>query len=170
MFACTSGLGLDALTDKYEKQDLDDYKSIMAKALADRLAEAFAEWLHKEVRQSAALWGYAPDEKLDTEALLKVQYQGIRPAPGYPSQPDHTEALTMWSTMNVKAQTGIELTEHLAMFPTASVSGLYFANPCAKYFQVGQISKDQAEDYAARKGCSLADVEKALSQNLAYEP
>lgn len=150
--------------------DLDDYKSIMAKALADRLAEALAEKLHHDVRTKGDLWGYAPQESLTPEQMLKVQYQGIRPAPGYPSQPDHTEALTMWSLMPVHEQAGIELTEHLAMVPTASVSGLYFAHPGAKYFQVGQIARDQAEDYARRKGKTLQQVERALAQNLSYEP
>lgn len=130
-------------------------------------AEAFAECLHKIIR--VELWGYAKDEKLSYEDLLKVKYQGIRPAPGYPSQPDHTEKITMWKLMNVEAETGIKLTESLAMWPAASVSALVFANPEAAYFGVGQITKEQVEDYAARKGTSVAEVEKWLKSNLAYD-
>merc|ERR1712186_281172 len=125
----------------------------MAEALADRLAEAFAEVMHVMVRKE--FWGYAPDENLTTEELIKVRYDGIRPAPGYPSQPDHTEKTTMWELMNVKEEIGVELTDSMAMLPAASVSGLYFAHPKSQYFAVGQITKDQVEEYAQRKGMSL---------------
>merc|ERR1712146_469625 len=137
-------------------------------ALADRLVEAFAEAVHKDIRTT--LWGYSPDEKLSNEDLLKVKYQGIRPAPGYPSQPDHTEKNTMWDLMNITEATGIELTETLAMLPAASVSGLYFAGKSSQYFAVGKISKDQAVDYAARKNMDLELCEKWLGPTLAYEP
>ena len=139
----------------------------MAKALADRLAEAYAEKLHEDVRKD--LWGYASEEKLDHAQLIKVNYDGIRPAPGYPSQPDHTEKLTMWDLMNVKEEIGIELTESLAMQPAAAVSGLYLANPHSKYFAVGSIGKDQVEDYAERKGMTVQSVEKGLASILSYD-
>eukprot|EP00455_Lapot_gusevi_P047608 TRINITY_DN645_c0_g2_i3.p1 TRINITY_DN645_c0_g2~~TRINITY_DN645_c0_g2_i3.p1 ORF type:complete len:246 (-),score=86.88 TRINITY_DN645_c0_g2_i3:234-971(-) len=165
MFA-VSIFGAEALARQYE-QDLDDYHSIMVKALADRFAEAFAEKLHSDVRKT--LWGYATNESMDADSMFKVQYQGIRPAPGYPSQPDHTEKPLMWQLMKVQEQTGIELTDSLAMMPAAAVSGLYFANPHAHYFAVGKISKDQVEDYAARKHMPVAEVERWLSSNLAYD-
>merc|ERR550537_59769 len=152
MFVTSSGFGLDKLTDKY-KAAQDDYSFIMAEALADRLAEAFAEVMHVMVRKE--LWGYAPDENLSTEDLIKVKYSGIRPAPGYPSQPDHTEKTAMWDLMNVKEEIGVELTDSMAMLPAASVSGLYFAHPESQYFAVGSICKDQIEDYAQRKGTDL---------------
>ena len=139
----------------------------MLKTLSDRLAEAFAEHLHVEVRTK--LWGYSPEEHLSPEEILNVKYQGIRPAPGYPSQPDHTEKVTMWDLMKVKETTGIELTESLAMNPASSVSGLYFANPHAHYFAVEEICKDQIEDYARRKGKPTAEIEKWLSPILSYE-
>jgi len=139
----------------------------MIKTLSDRLAEAFAEQLHTEVRKN--LWGYSPEENLSHADILNVKYQGIRPAPGYPSQPDHTEKLIMWDLMKVKEATGIELTESLAMNPASSVSGLYFANPHAHYFAVEEICRDQVEDYAQRKGCSMGEVEKWLSPILSYE-
>jgi len=166
-FAVTAGFGCDAICKKYE-EEMDDYQVIMFKALADRLAEAFAEELHERVR--VELWGYDRTEALDSEDLLKIKYTGIRPAPGYPVQPDHTEKKTMWDIMKVKEQTGIELSESLAMLPAASVSGLYFAHPQSNYFAVGKIQKDQVEDYAVRKGQSLAETERWLSVNLAYEP
>ena len=165
MFVCTAGLGLDKLTESFKKNN-DDYSYIMAEALADRLAEAFAELLHAEVRKDH--WGYAPDESLNAEDLLKVKYQGIRPAPGYPSQPDHTEKATMWDLMKCKEEIGVELTESFAMLPAASVSGLYFGGKSAEYFNVGKIEKDQVEEYASRKGMDVATVEKWLGQNLAY--
>lgn len=165
MFAVSAGFKLDTLVAEYEA-DHDDYKSIMAKALADRLAEAFAELLHEMVRKE--LWGYDSSETLDADELLKVSYQGIRPAPGYPSQPDHTEKRTMWDLMKVEETVGITLTDSLAMNPAAAVSGLYIANAQSKYFAVGQIGKDQAIDYAARKNVELNEVEKWLRPNLSY--
>lgn len=143
-------------------------KIILAEALADRLAEAFAEKLHEDVRRE--MWGYAPDERLSCPDLLKVKYRGIRPAPGYPSQPDHTEKETMWDLMGVKDAIGVELTESLAMLPAASVSGLYFAAKESKYFAVGKITKEQVADYAARKGRPVEDMEKWLRPMLCYEP
>jgi 5-methyltetrahydrofolate--homocysteine methyltransferase len=139
----------------------------MTKALADRLAEAFAEKLHEEVRKIE--WGYSKAEILDKTDLLKIKYDGIRPAPGYPSQPDHTEKSTMWGLMKVAEQTGIQLTDGLAMYPGAAVSGLYFAHPQSKYFAVGKIGKDQVSSYAQRKGVPDAEVEKWLSSILSYE-
>ena len=165
MFVCTAGLGLDKLTQSFKKNN-DDYSYIMAEALADRLAEAFAELLHAQVRKDH--WGYAPDESLNADDLLKVKYQGIRPAPGYPSQPDHTEKATMWDLMKCKEEIGVELTESFAMLPAASVSGLYFGGKSAEYFNVGKIEKHQVEEYASRKGMDVATVEKWLGQNLAY--
>ncbi len=165
MFAVTTGLGCNKLVDHYEKEN-DDYSSIIIKALADRLAEAFAEYLHEKVRKE--FWGYASDEKLKNEDLIKELYKGIRPAPGYPSQPDHTEKSTIFKLLDVEKNTGINLTESLAMSPAASVSGLYFAHPDAKYFNVGKISKDQVLDYHRRKGMSLEQIEKWLSPILNY--
>jgi 5-methyltetrahydrofolate--homocysteine methyltransferase len=124
--------------------------------------------MHAEVRKTH--WGYAPNESLETQDLLKVKYQGVRPAPGYPSQPDHTEKLTMWKLMDVEKQTGIQLTESLAMLPAAAVSGLYFAHPQSRYFAVGKVAKDQVMDYAKRKGMSVKEVEKNLGTILGYEP
>ncbi|MCC5942495.1 MAG: methionine synthase [Balneolaceae bacterium] len=165
-FAVTTGHGVLDLVKKFE-QDHDDYNAIMVKALADRLAEAFAEYLHREVRTK--LWGYSPDEDLDNEQLIREKYAGIRPAPGYPAQPDHTEKLILFDLMNVPESTGITLTEHLAMSPASSVSGLYFTHPEAQYFNLGNITRDQVEDYAARKGMSVEKVEKWLGPNLAYD-
>jgi len=138
------------------------------KALADRLAEAFAEHMHERVRKE--FWGYAADENLDNEALIKEQYQGIRPAPGYPACPEHSEKVTLFDILNAPAEAGIELTEGFAMTPTAAVSGFYFAHPEAKYFGVGRVEKDQAEDYARRKGISLSEAETLLSPVLGYDP
>lgn len=166
LFAVSAGFGVEALEKRFAAQH-DDYSIIMAKALADRLAEAFAEVLHEEVRKSH--WGYAADETLALDDKLKIKYQGIRPAPGYPSQPDHTEKRTMWSLMKIEEQSGIQLTESLAMAPGASVSGLYFANPHAKYFAVGKIDRDQVVDYAARKNQPLEVIEKWLSPIIGYE-
>ncbi|RKP23035.1 activation domain of methionine synthase [Syncephalis pseudoplumigaleata] len=166
LFAVSSGFGADELAASYEKQ-FDDYNAIMVKALADRLAEAFAEALHVELRRD--YWGYQKDENLDIEAMLSVKYQGIRPAPGYPSQPDHTEKRVMWQLANIERDTGIQLTDSLAMWPAASVSGLYFANAESRYFAVGKIDKDQVENYAQRKGVSVEEVEKWLRPILAYE-
>jgi 5-methyltetrahydrofolate--homocysteine methyltransferase len=145
----------------------DDYSAILLKALADRLAEAFAERMHKEVRD---LWGYGKTESLSNEDLIREKYRGIRPAPGYPACPDHTEKWTLFDLLESTKHTGVSLTESLAMMPASSVSGLYFAHPEAKYFAVGKIQRDQVEDYAQRKGMAVAEVEKWLSPNLAYEP
>ncbi|XP_078504700.1 methionine synthase [Lissotriton helveticus] len=159
--------GVDDLSKDYENQ-FDDYSSIMVKALGDRLAEAFAEELHERVRKE--FWSYCSSEQLDVAELRKIRYEGIRPAPGYPSQPDHTEKLTMWKLANIEEKTGIVLTESLAMTPAAAVSGLYFSNPKSKYFAVGKISKDQVEDYALRKGMPVTEVEKWLAPILSYDP
>jgi len=164
-FAVTAGEGIEELVNMYEK-DHDDYKIILVKALADRLAEAFAEHLHEKVRKE--YWGYAGDESFSNEDLVKEKYIGIRPAPGYPSQPDHTEKPIIFSLLGVEEETGIKLTENLAMYPAASVCGLHFANPVAKYFNVGKIAKDQVLDYHRRKGMSVDEIEKWLSPILNY--
>jgi 5-methyltetrahydrofolate--homocysteine methyltransferase len=165
-FCVTAGLGADVLARQYEDQ-LDDYGSIMVKALADRLAEAFAEYLHREVR--VRHWGYAPEEQLDNAALIREAYKGIRPAPGYPACPDHLEKQTIWDLLGVEERIGVSLTESLAMWPAASVSGYYFAHPQARYFGLGKICRDQLADYANRKGISLQEAEKWLGPNLAEE-
>lgn len=165
MFAVTAGIGIEQMIEKYQA-DHDEYNVIMVKALADRLAEAFAELMHKKVRTE--FWGYAKDENISTEELIKEKYIGIRPAPGYPAQPDHTEKLTIFEILDVEKNTGITLTENLSMYPASSVSGLYFGNPEAKYFSIGKISKDQVEDYSARKELSVKEVEKWLNSNLNY--
>ncbi len=162
-FAVTTGFGTDELAKKYEDA-YDDYNAIMVKALADRLAEAFAEFLHKKVRTE--VWGYTQDEDLQNDDLIAEKYKGIRPAPGYPACPDHLEKLTIWDLLKVKENIGLELTESLAMFPTASVSGYYFANANAKYFGVGKINKEQLADYADRKGIDIAVARKWLMPNL----
>ncbi|MBL0047204.1 MAG: methionine synthase [Bacteroidetes bacterium] len=164
-FALSTGFGIEKWIEKFEK-DHDDYSSIMLKALADRLAEAFAELMHKKVRTE--IWGYASDEKLSSEEIIKEKYQGIRPAPGYPAQPDHTEKITLWKLLEVEKNTGIQLTESLAMYPTAAVSGLYFAHPDAHYFAVGKLEKDQVLDYAKRKNMKVEEVERWLGSVLAY--
>jgi 5-methyltetrahydrofolate--homocysteine methyltransferase len=164
-FAVTTGIGCDELVAKFEA-DYDDYNSILAKALADRLAEAFAEKMHELVRRKH--WGYAKDELLDTDQLIKEQYQGIRPAPGYPACPDHTEKTTLFDLLKAEDNAHMHLTESLAMTPAASVSGFYFAHPQARYFGLGKISKDQVEDYAKRKNMSLETVERWLGPNLNY--
>ena len=150
---------------RFEK-DHDDYSAIMLKAIADRLAEAFAELMHKKVRKE--FWGYAQDETFTNEELIKEEYAGIRPAPGYPAQPDHTEKLTIWKLLDVEKNTGIVLTESLAMVPTAAVSGLYFSHPQSHYFGTGKINKEQVEDYARRKGISLETAERWLGPALSY--
>jgi len=165
-FVASAGFGLDELTAEY-KAAHDDYNYIMAEALADRLAEALAEWLHLRVRTQ--LWGYAPGEALDAAELLKVKYQGIRPAPGYPSQPDHTEKRAMWQLLRVEENIGVQLTENLAMLPAASVSGLYFGGKASQYFSVGKVTPDQVADYAQRKGLPQAEVERWLRQLLSSE-
>ena len=164
-FAVTAGIGIEKKLAEFEKTH-DDYNSIMLKALADRLAEAFAELMHKRVRNE--FWGYAQDEHFSNEELIRESYKGIRPAPGYPANPDHTEKLTLWRLLDVEERTGIKLTENLAMYPTASVSGLYFAHPESRYFGLGKITKDQVEDYAERKGYTLAEMERWLSAKLGY--
>jgi 5-methyltetrahydrofolate--homocysteine methyltransferase len=164
-FALTTGIGIDEHLARFEK-DHDDYSAIMLKALADRLAEAFAELLHKKVRTE--YWAYAVNENLSTTELIKEEYAGIRPAPGYPAQPDHTEKHTIWSLLDVEKNTGIILTESLAMVPTAAVSGLYFSHPQSHYFGVGKISKDQVEDYAKRKNMKFEEAEKWLNPVLGY--
>jgi 5-methyltetrahydrofolate--homocysteine methyltransferase len=165
-FAVTAGIGLDRLVAEFEAAH-DDYNSIMAKALADRLAEALAERLHERVRRE--FWGYAPDEALDNDAIIREKYQGIRPAPGYPACPDHTEKATLFSLLGAEARAGIRLTESFAMLPAASVSGYYFWRPEAQYFGVGRIGKDQVEDYALRKGVPVEEMERWLAPNLAYD-
>lgn len=163
-FCVSTGFGTDELADGYRK-NLDDYNSIMVKALADRFAEAFAEYLHKEVRIDH--WGYAADEGLSNEELIKESYVGIRPAPGYPACPDHLEKLTLWELMEVKEKIGVELTDSLAMWPAASVSGYYFGNQEARYFGVGKIKEDQVADFAARKGMPLEEATRWLAPNIA---
>ena len=166
-FAVTTGLGADELAAKYEKAN-DDYNSIMVKALADRLAESFAETLHRRVRKE--FWPYAPDENLSNEELIKEKYQGIRPAPGYPACPDHTEKTTLFNLLDATNETGIVLTEHLAMHPAAAVSGFYYSHPQSRYFAVGRIGKDQVADIAKRKGMEMATMERWLSPILDYDP
>ncbi len=165
-FAVTAGLGCDALVARFEEQR-DDYSAIMAKALADRLAEAFAEWLHKRVR---AEWGYGKGETLGIDDLIREKYRGIRPAPGYPACPDHTEKARLFELIDASARAGISLTESFAMLPAASVSGLYLSHPDARYFQVGRIGEDQVQDYRRRKGLDQRTVERWLAPHLDYEP
>jgi 5-methyltetrahydrofolate--homocysteine methyltransferase len=165
-FAVTTGIGIEALCERFEK-DHDDYNSIMTKALADRLAEAFAERLHKQARED---WGYGRQENLTNEDLIRERYRGIRPAPGYPACPDHTEKRTLFDLLQVEKRAGIRLTETFAMYPASSVSGLYFAHPEAKYFSVGKLGRDQILDYQLRKHMDLREVERWLSPNLGYDP
>ncbi len=164
-FAVTAGLGSAERVSAFKK-DNDDYNAIMLEALADRLAEAFAERLHERVRTE--FWGYASDEHLDNEALIGEKYRGIRPAPGYPACPEHTEKQTIWELLDVEAHTGIQLTESMAMWPGAAVSGLYFSHPDSRYFVLGRVGRDQVEDYAGRKGWTVDEAEKWLSPNLGY--
>jgi 5-methyltetrahydrofolate--homocysteine methyltransferase len=165
-FAVTSGHGLPELVREF-KADHDDYNTIMAEALADRLAEAFAEYLHRQARID---WGYGRDEQLSAEDLIRERYRGIRPAPGYPACPDHTEKRTLFDLLQAERNAGMELTEHFAMFPASSVSGYYFAHPESRYFNVGRLGRDQVEDYARRKGIDLAEAERWLAPNLGYDP
>jgi 5-methyltetrahydrofolate--homocysteine methyltransferase len=165
-FAVTAGLGADELAKNFDRQH-DDYNSILTKALADRLAEAFAEYLHAEARKA---WGFGREERLTNEDLIEEKYRGIRPAPGYPAQPDHTEKRTLFQLLDAQRATGIRLTENYAMHPAASVAGLYFAHPEARYFAVDRITRDQVEDYARRKRMSVSEVERWLAPNLGYEP
>jgi 5-methyltetrahydrofolate--homocysteine methyltransferase len=164
-FAVTSGFGLKELCDRFRAAN-DDYNAIMAEAIADRLAEAFAECLHKRAREE---WGYGRSEKLSSDELIHEKYRGIRPAPGYPACPDHTEKGAIWKLLDVKKSAGIELTESFAMWPGSSVSGFYFAHPASRYFSLGKIGRDQVEDYAKRKEMSVAEVERWLGPNLNYE-
>jgi len=166
-FAVTAGIGLDSLLQEFDQRH-DVYHGIMARALADRLAEAFAEYLHRRVRMQD--WGYAAEESLDSEALIKERYQGIRPAPGYPANPDHDQKLAIWELLGVEQRAGISLTESLAMWPASSVSGWYFSHPESHYFAVGKIDRDQAADYARRRAIPLAEAERKLAPNLGYEP
>lgn len=163
-FCVSTGFGVDEKAAKFEK-DLDDYNSILVKALGDRFAEAFAEYLHEKVRKE--IWGYASEENFSNEELIKENYKGIRPAPGYPACPDHLEKPTIWKLLNIEQEIGVKLTESMAMWPAASVSGYYFANPQSKYFGLGKIQKDQLEDYAKRRKISIEQAEKWLSPNIA---
>ena len=165
-FVVTTGIGVEKLAESYEKAG-DDYNAIMVKALADRLAESFAEHMHRRVRKE--FWGYSKDEQLDNQALIKERYQGIRPAPGYPACPDHTEKETLFRLLDVQSSIGVDLTEHFAMTPAASVSGFYFSHPDSQYFAIGKIGKDQVEHLADRKGKSLTDMERWLSPVLDYD-
>jgi 5-methyltetrahydrofolate--homocysteine methyltransferase len=162
MFAVTAGLGIEKYEKRFEDAH-DDYSSIMLKALADRLAEAFAEYLHERVRKD--LWGYAAEEALSNEALIKEEYRGIRPAPGYPACPEHTVKADVFRVLNAH-EVGMELTESFAMFPGAAVSGFYFAHPESKYFTVGKINEDQVIDMAARRGVAKDQLERWLAPNL----
>jgi len=159
--------GADELAKRHEKEH-DDYNAIMVKALADRLAEAFAERLHERVRRE--YWGYAEDETIDTDGLIREEYKGIRPAPGYPACPDHTEKELLFKLLDATQNAGVTLTESFAMWPASAVSGFYFSHPDSQYFAVGKLAKDQIEDYARRKAMDVATVEKWLSPNLGYEP
>ncbi len=165
-FAVSTGFGADELAAKFDRE-LDDYNSILTTALADRLAEAFAEYLHEKAR---ADWGYGLEERLSKDELIEEKYRGIRPAAGYPSCPDHTEKATLWRLLDAETETGIRLTESYAMHPGASVSGLYFAHPEARYFAVDLITREQVELYASRKRMPASEIERWLAPNLAYDP
>jgi 5-methyltetrahydrofolate--homocysteine methyltransferase len=166
-FAVTAGLGIEPHLERFHK-DNDDYSAIILKALADRMAEALAEYMHRKVRKE--YWGYAADESLDNEALIAEKYRGIRPAPGYPACPDHTEKATLFKLLDATNNADIELTEGFSMYPAAAVSGWYFSHPDSQYFVVGKLTKDQVEDYAQRKGWTLTEAERWLSANLDYDP
>ena len=165
-FAVSAGFGCDERAAQFD-QDHDDYNSIMVKALADRLAEAFAEFVHQQARKD---WGFGLQEELDNDALIAEKYRGIRPAAGYPASPDHTEKSTLWNLLDAQSQTGIKLTESFAMWPGASVSGLYFAHPESRYFASNRVEKDQVEDYAKRKSLSVSEIERWLAPYLNYTP
>ena len=166
-FAVTAGLGEEAVVDRFKHAN-DDYSAILAKALADRLAEALAERMHQRARRE--FWAYAPDEALRSDELIGEQYRGIRPAPGYPAQPDHTEKATLFKLLDGERAIGVKLTESFAMWPGASVCGLYFSHPDSYYFGVGKIERDQVEDYAKRKGETFTAMEKWLAPILNYDP
>jgi 5-methyltetrahydrofolate--homocysteine methyltransferase len=166
-FAVTAGIGIDEHVERFE-QAHDDYSAIVLKALADRLAEALAEYMHELTR--CKFWGYAAGEQLTNEDLIAEAYRGIRPAPGYPACPDHTEKAKLWELLDVEASIGLRLTDSFAMYPTAAVSGFYFSHPEAKYFAVGKIDRDQVESYAARKNFSIHEAERWLAPNLGYDP
>jgi 5-methyltetrahydrofolate--homocysteine methyltransferase len=166
-FAVTTGHGIERHLDAFA-QDHDDYRSILLKALADRLAEAFAELMHARVRKT--FWAYAPNEDFSNNQLIAEEYRGIRPAPGYPACPDHTEKATLFELLEVEANTGINLTESFAMYPASSVSGWYFSHPASRYFNTGRINRDQLADYAERKNKPLREMERWLGSILAYEP
>ena len=163
----TAGIGADEAARRFE-DDNDVYNAIMVKALADRLAEAFAELLHRRVRTE--FWGYAAEEDLDTGAIIREEYRGIRPAPGYPACPEHTEKRIIWDLLDAEDNAGVSLTESCAMTPGAAVSGYYFSHPESTYFGVAEVGRDQAQDYAERKGWTLEEAEKWLAPNLAYDP
>ena len=165
-FAVTTGHGSEELCRRYDSQH-DDYSSILSKALADRLAEAFAEWLHRKVR---CQWGYGREEQLSPEDLVAERYRGIRPAPGYPACPDHTEKVTLFALLDAGNTAGMTLTESCAMLPAASVSGLYFSHPESHYFAVDRITREQVEAYAMRKKMAVSEVERWLAPNLGYDP
>ncbi len=166
-FVVTAGAEEERIAERFAR-DNDDYRSIMVKALADRIAEAFAERMHQRVRTE--FWAYAPDEAFSNEELILENYQGIRPAPGYPAQPDHTEKETLFRLLDAEKHAGVKLTESYAMWPGSSVSGLYFSHPDSHYFGVAKVERDQVEDYAARKGMSVVEVERWLSPILNYDP
>jgi 5-methyltetrahydrofolate--homocysteine methyltransferase len=166
-FAVTAGLGADELAMRLEKADHDTYNGILVKALADRLAEAFAEFLHHKARED---WGFGRSENLSNDDLIAEKYRGIRPAPGYPACPDHTPKRTIWQWLSPEANCGIGLTESLAMYPAASVSGWYFSHPMARYFAVDWVTEDQVHDYARRAGMTVQETERWLAPNLAYDP
>jgi len=165
-FALTTGAEVEELARSFEKQ-LDDYNAILVKAIGDRLAEALAEYMHKQVRNE---WGYGRTENLKLEDLVSEKYRGIRPAPGYPAQPDHTEKPILFELLDAEKRSGIKLTESNSMYPASSVSGMYYAHPESRYFAVGKIDRDQVEDYAGRKKMSVSDVERWLSPVLGYDP
>ena len=166
-FAVTAGIGIEPHVARFEAAH-DDYNAILLKALADRLAEALAERLHQRVRLE--YWGYAADEALDNDALIAERYRGIRPAPGYPACPEHSEKATLFELLDAPGNAGMSLTESFAMLPTAAVSGYYFSHPKSQYFVVGRVSKEQAQDYAKRKNVPLPQVERWLASNLDYDP
>ena len=165
-FACTAGHGCNEFAEQFDR-DHDDYNSIMVKALADRLAEAFAEWLHQKARKD---WGFGKQEQLATNDLIAEKYRGIRPAPGYPACPDHTEKPALFQLLDAENVAGMSLTENFAMTPAASVCGLYFGHPESRYFAVDRITREQVQSYATRKGMAEKEIERWLAPNLGYDP